>query len=210
MRRSRAEKAKSRERILDEAARRVRAGGPGNISIGELMKAADLTHGGFYKHFASRDALVEAAVERAAAAGKDLFGEAQNLEGSAAVKLVVERYLSAQHRDNAATGCAIAALATYVSNAPDPRTGQPVRDLAERGFDRMNAALGGDSGTQDTAIFAWCAMVGALTLSRMFTGEARSDQILGLAREQLLAWVHQVQSQPVADNGQMSGDMPTR
>lgn len=187
MRRSQAEKAQSRERILDEAARRIRAGGPDSINIGELMKAVDLTHGGFYKHFASRDALVLAAVERAATAGTGLFGEDRNTGDSVAVKAVVDRYLSRQHRDNVAVGCAIAALAADVSRAADQQTGQPVRCLAERGFARMNVAFGGGAGTQDAAIFAWCAMLGALTLSRVFRGEARSDQILDLAREQILA-----------------------
>lgn len=187
MRRSRAEKAETHERILDAAARRIRAHGPEGVSISELMKAADLTHGGFYKHFGSRDALIYAAVARAAAARTGLFSEETQAGGPEAVRKVVGRYLSESHRDNIAAGCAIAALAGDVSRQPDPQLSGPVRELAERGFARMNAAFGGDAATEEGAVFAWCAMLGALTLSRVFRGEARSGEILDIARRRIAA-----------------------
>lgn len=61
---SQAEKAESRERILEVAARQIRQGGLDSVSIAEIMKAANLTHGGFYGHFPSRAALIAAAVQR--------------------------------------------------------------------------------------------------------------------------------------------------
>ena len=67
---SRMEKADSRERILDAAARRIRQDGLESVSIAELMKAANLTHGGFYGHFRSRAALIAAALERALERGE--------------------------------------------------------------------------------------------------------------------------------------------
>lgn len=187
MRRSRAEKAETHERILDVAASRVRAQGPEGVSISELMKAADLTHGGFYKHFGSRDALIQAAVARAASARTGLFSDETQAGGPEAVRKIVGRYLSESHRDNLAAGCAIAALAADVSRHADPQLSGPVRELAERGFARMNAAFGGDAATEDDAVFAWCAMLGALTLSRVFRGEARSAEILDIARQRIAA-----------------------
>ena len=67
---SRADKAESRERILAIAARQIREGGLDSVSIGEVMKAANLTHGGFYGHFPSRTALIAAALERALVEGE--------------------------------------------------------------------------------------------------------------------------------------------
>lgn len=210
MRRSQAEKLQTHERILDAAARQIVRGGPESISISGLMKAANLTHGGFYKHFASRDALIEAAIRRATQEDTDPFGGAaparsdvdgglkpNDAAGDAtdAVKAIVGRYLSRQHRDNLISGCALAALATDITRLEDAEAGIPVREKAERGFARMNAALGGGEDTEDDAMIAWCAMLGALTLARVFRGDARSDDILRLARRHILAMAER----PVAD-----------
>src|SRR5262245_27673167 len=71
---SQAEKAASRERILEVAARQIREGCLESLSIAELMRAANLTHGGFYGHFPSRSALIAAALERALAESDEVFG----------------------------------------------------------------------------------------------------------------------------------------
>lgn len=186
MRRSRADKAETHERILEIAARRVRAQGPDSLSISELMAEAELTHGGFYKHFESRDALVRAAVARAASGSPNLFPEPGSASATDAVAAVVKRYLSVRHRDASGQGCAIAALATDVSRQPDAELAAPVRTLAERGFARMNGAFGGGEATEEEAVFAWSAMVGALLLSRVFRDDPRSEQILDIARRQIV------------------------
>src|SRR5205085_12297630 len=74
MRHSQAEKAQSRERILAEASRQVRRGGLDSVSVGALMKSVGLTHGGFYGHFESRDALLAEALERALLEGEAKAG----------------------------------------------------------------------------------------------------------------------------------------
>lgn len=221
MRRSQTEKLETHERILDAAARQIRLGGPESLSIAGLMKAAALTHGGFYKHFSSRDALIRAAIRRAAQGGPDPFGaagvtkaeavvdrdaaaqagpdsrgasdhsEGPDLPGSASVKTIVARYLSSQHRDNATSGCAIAALATDITRLDDAEAGLPVREKAERGFARMNAALGGGDAISDDALVAWCAMLGALTLSRVFKDDPRSEEILAAAKQHIVAMAEQ-------------------
>jgi len=183
---SRAEKAESRERILDAAARQIRQGGLESVSIAELMKAANLTHGGFYGHFPSRAALIAAALERALERGEASFTAAQPAKGGATVKSIVNRYLSPAHRDNTGEGCAIAALAGDVGRAEDVEVRERMAERLERNFTDMAAAMGGGPQAEQAAVAAWCGMVGAIALSRVFQGTERSDQILRLARQSIL------------------------
>jgi TetR/AcrR family transcriptional repressor of nem operon len=183
---SRAEKAESRERILDAAARQIRESGLESVSIAELMKAANLTHGGFYGHFPGRAALIAQALERALERGDASFVAAKTSQAQDTVKSVVNRYLSAAHRDNAAEGCAIAALAGDVGRAEDAAVRATMAQSLERSFDNLAAAMGGGPDAQEAAIAAWCSMVGAIALSRVFSGTERSDQILRAARQSIL------------------------
>ena len=183
---SRAEKAESRERILDAAALQIRRGGLESVSIAELMKAANLTHGGFYGHFPSRAALIAASLERALQRGEAAFIAAQPAKGGATVKSIVNRYLSPAHRDNTGEGCAIAALAGDVGRAGEKEVRDRMVQRLERSFDDMAKAMGGGPDAEGAAVMAWCAMVGAITLSRVFRGTDRSDQILKLARQSIL------------------------
>src|SRR5260370_6003258 len=104
MRRSREAAAETRKRIVRAAARKFREQGIVATGLADLMKAAGLTHGGFYKHFASKDQLVAEATT--AALDTVLEGMAAHPTTSAAVAA----YLSARHRDNPASGCPLAAL----------------------------------------------------------------------------------------------------
>ena len=88
---SQAEKAQSRERIVTAAARQIREGGLESISIVELMKEAELTHGGFYGHFPSRSALIAAALERALFDGEAASVAATSRKGSRTLKSIVIR-----------------------------------------------------------------------------------------------------------------------
>lgn len=182
---SQAEKAESRERILDAAARQIRQSGIDTLSIAELMKAANLTHGGFYGHFASRSELIAAALERALERGEAAFVAAKP-SGGGTVKSIVNRYLSPAHRDNAGEGCAIAALAGDVGRAEDEDLRTQVSARVEQSFQDMAQAMGGGPSAEDAAVAAWCAMIGALALSRVFSGTGRSDDILRIARQSVL------------------------
>jgi TetR/AcrR family transcriptional repressor of nem operon len=183
---SRAEKADSRERILDAAARQIRRDGLESVSIAELMKAANLTHGGFYGHFRSRAALIAAALERALERGEAAFVASQPVKAIATVKSIVNRYLSPAHRDNTGEGCAIAALAGDIGRAEDLDVRAPMVQRLERNFEDMAKAMGGGPEAEQAAVAAWCGMVGAIALSRVFRGTDRSDQILRLARQSIL------------------------
>jgi TetR/AcrR family transcriptional repressor of nem operon len=182
---SRAEKAESRERILDAAARQIRQGGLESVSIAELMKAANLTHGGFYGHFPSRAALIAAALDRAMDDGEAAFVAAKAAKGGGTVKSIVNRYLSPAHRDNMGEGCAIAAVSGDVGRA-DEEVRSRMAERLERSFDDMARAMGDGPGAEPAAVTAWCAMVGAITLSRVFRGTRRADDILRVTRQTIL------------------------
>ena len=183
---SRAEKAESRERILDVAARQIRQEGLDSISIAEIMKAANLTHGGFYGHFPSRAALIAAALDRALDRGEAAFVAAKPSSTPLTVKSVVNRYLSPAHRDDTRDGCAISALSGDVGRAEDDEVRAQMAARLEQSFEDMAKAMGSGPKAEAAAITAWCAMVGAINLSRVFRGTRRSDEILRTVRQSIL------------------------
>src|ERR1700733_13155103 len=106
---SKRDKAASHDRIVEIAAARIRESGTEGPGVAEIMKAAGLTHGGFYKHFDSRDDLVAEAVEEAVAQSREGF--AAVVDGAAdPLAAFVDWYLSPAHRDQPGTGCAVVAL----------------------------------------------------------------------------------------------------
>lgn len=175
---SQAEKAQSRERILAEAARQVRDGGLESVSVGALMKSVGLTHGGFYGHFESRDALLTEALERALLEGEakaGANGPAASFSG------IVRSYLSRAHRDARDSGCAVAALVSDVARA-DLAARDVMTGHVETFVGTVADTLGGDD---ERAILAVSAMVGALALSRVVTDPARSNAFLKVVRDHL-------------------------
>src|SRR6478609_1999499 len=104
---SQEEKAKNHRRIVDIAARRIRESGTDGPGVAELMKEAGLTHGGFYKHFDSRDDLVAEAVERALRDNEGFMTTltAGAADAHAALRAFVDWYTSAEHRDAPGAGC---------------------------------------------------------------------------------------------------------
>src|SRR5438477_9743768 len=107
-------KEETRERILRAAARAIRKHGYEGVGVAEVMKEAGLTHGGFYAHFDSRDALLVEALERA---GRESFdavaraAERRSAKGVSAFRSLVETYLADRHLESLDTGCPVAALA---------------------------------------------------------------------------------------------------
>lgn len=182
---SQAEKAQSRERIVAAAARQIRAGGLESVSIAELMKTAKLTHGAFYGHFPSRSALIAAALDRALTEGEARSVAAASGKVAPTLKSILNRYLSPAHRDDAGGGCAISALAADVGRA-DAEVRAIMEQRLEKYFDDLAAAIGDDPDAADLAVSAWCTMVGAVVLSRVFTNTERSDGILRQARRSIL------------------------
>ena len=119
----------TRRRIVENASYGLRQNGADGLSVVDLMKLADLTHGSFYAYFKSRDALVvEAlalAMDRTVAHWLDLT---QGLPGEKGFDAVVESYLSPRHRNNPARGCALPALAADIGrSAPEARSARAVQ-----------------------------------------------------------------------------------
>jgi TetR/AcrR family transcriptional regulator, transcriptional repressor for nem operon len=180
---SQADKAKSRERILDAAAAQLREAGLAGVSIGELMKSAKLTHGGFYGHFGSRDDLVAEALDKALGDGEAASAKAVNAKGPRTLKSFLNSYLSKTHRDNPATGCAVSALAGDAARADD-RTREIMTKHLVKYFENIGKIVGDDD--TDFAMSVMCTVVGAVTLSRALNDEAMSDKLLLAARRGIL------------------------
>ena len=183
---SKAEKAHSRERILASAATRIREAGLDGISVGELMKSVNLTHGGFYGHFESRAHLVAAALEQALADGEKASAAHAGQPGSMTVKSIINSYLSPAHRDHPTSGCAIPTLAGEVGRA-DPEVRAIMAQQLARSFETMAEALG-ETGedTEQFAVSAWSMMVGAMMISRVMADAPLGDRVLALARRSIL------------------------
>jgi TetR/AcrR family transcriptional repressor of nem operon len=183
---SKAEKAQSRARILSAAATKIRESGLDGISVGELMKSVNLTHGGFYGHFESRAHLIAAALEQALADGEKASAAHVGKNGTITVKSIVNSYLSPAHRDRPSSGCAIPTLAGEVGRA-DPEVRAVMAQQLVKSFDAMGEALG-ETGqdTEQFAVSAWSMMVGAMMISRILADDPLADRVLALTRKSIL------------------------
>jgi TetR/AcrR family transcriptional repressor of nem operon len=179
---SKAEKAKNRERILDEAAAQIRKSGLESVSVGKLMAKVNLTHGGFYGHFASRSDLIAQALERALGSSQAAAKASHDPEQPKNFRMWVKSYLSRAHRDSPNTGCAIAALISDVGRAD-----QQVRSVIRPHIENYLASLAQSLGDDDRAMVAVSAMIGALALSRAVADPKRSDAILRAVRDGVIA-----------------------
>ena len=163
------------ERVVKEASRLFRERGFENVSVGEVMKAAGLTHGAFYAHFSSKQELQGAAVAYGQASSADRarsYGATK--KGRTAY---AERYLSPGHRDHPGDGCSMAALAQEVA-----RSTPELKAAFERGFEEILATQGGD---RREAIFQSAALLGGVVLARAVKNARLSDEILESVRRKV-------------------------
>jgi len=177
MRKSRAAAAETRRRIVEAASCAFREKGIVATGLAELMKAAGLTHGGFYKHFESKDQLVAEACAEAARAGMEAMGDRPT------VGAVASSYLSATHRDDPASGCLFAAIGSELARADEA-----TREAATVAFKRFVDALAGGSHDEDArrrVLAAVSTMIGAVTISRIVTDPKLSKEILDAAEKSL-------------------------
>ena len=163
------------ERIVKEASRLFRERGFENVTVGEVMKAAGLTHGAFYAHFGSKQALQEAAVTY----GQRLSAGRARSHGATKKgrKAYADRYLSPRHRDNPGDGCTMATLAQEVA-----RSTPELKAAFERGFEEILSAVGGD---RREAIFQAAALLGGVVLARAVRDPQLSDEILESVRQKV-------------------------
>lgn len=179
---SREAKAKTHQRIVALASKKFREKGLAGIGIAELMKQAGLTVGGFYKHFESRDELVAEAMRSALGRWKRKLQAAAAGGPTVTYESLVDDYLSAAHRDNPATGCAVGALAGDVARG-DERTRALVTQEAQDNIELLATLFSerggeGDGAARSQAILAYCALVGAITMARAVSDEKFSREIL--------------------------------
>jgi TetR/AcrR family transcriptional repressor of nem operon len=189
MRHSKAEKAKTHERIVAIASKRFREEGLAGIGIADLMKDAGLTVGGFYKHFNSRDALVAEAVGSALELWKRQVDAAASGGPPVTYESVVDDYLSETHRNHPGTGCPVGALAGDLARS-DKHTRalvtRKIRDnieLLATLIRNKNKTDGGSARSQ--AVFTYCALVGAIGMARAVSDEELSREILKTAAQRL-------------------------
>jgi TetR/AcrR family transcriptional repressor of nem operon len=168
------ETAAKHERIVKEASRLFRERGFENVTVGEVMKAAGLTHGAFYAHFGSKEELQAAAIAYGQKVSLERLqrSNSKNNKGSYA-----DRYLSPRHRDNPGDGCTMAALAPEVA-----RSTPELKAAFEQGLEEILSAKGGD---RKEAIFQSAAMIGAIMLARAVQDPRLSDEILTSVRQKL-------------------------
>ena len=183
---SKAQRAKTHERIVKLAAKRFREEGLAGIGIAGLMKEAGLTVGGFYKHFDSRNDLVAEAVNSAFGGWKRRVDAAKSSGPPVSYEKLIDDYLSEAHRDNPGTGCAFSALAPEIARS-DKRT-RALTSEQVRNDIQLIATLRPAKDkrkARSRAILTFSALVGAMALARAVSDEALSREILNTVGELL-------------------------
>lgn len=180
-------KARTRLKVLDEAARAIREEGPHRLGVAGVMARAGLTHGGFYAHFPSKEAFVAEAIAHMFLGGPT--AKLEKMKGQPPRQALVEYidfYLSRGHRDTRAGGCPLPYLAVDA-----PRLSDISRERYAGGVAHLTtilathlAALGRDH-AEDEASSTLAELVGALTLARAEPDPGRSDAILERSRAHL-------------------------
>lgn len=187
MRYSTGHKAETRERVLKEAAKEIRAKGPDNVAVSGIMARAGLTHGGFYAHFPSKDALVKEAIgtmfadARARSDRIDIDGEPR-----AVLRAYIDFYLSPAHRDGRDRGCLLPTLSGDFA-----RSQTATRERFGEGVDAIAARLAvplaklGYAEAESRALLA--QLVGGVALARAVGDPDLSDALLADTHASIVA-----------------------
>ncbi|KFC13268.1 TetR family transcriptional regulator [Trabulsiella guamensis ATCC 49490] len=182
---SRAKAEENRRAVVKEAAKLFREHGIDGVALSGIMGAVGLTQGGFYKQFGSKDELAVEACEQAMAANIDTLNSLINSSNGDVMAAIIDRYLSPEHRNNPAVGCAIAALVADVA-----RREGPLRQSFENGIrgysaviEKVLSSCQGEKQNDMDALAILSMMVGALMLSRAVEDENLSRRILEAAAD---------------------------
>lgn len=181
-------KARTHARIVKSASRQIRARGLAASGVAALMKASGLTHGGFYKHFGSKDdLLVEAIEESLRDIRAQLIAAAKEAPAGEGWKQIVTRYLSLEHCERADTGCPIASLAPEIARSAPPVKKRIAGSLKKHRDEIMPFMPGRDPAEQErNFIVAITAMAGAVSLARTMADPIRRQKVLDTVRDHLL------------------------
>jgi len=181
-------KAEIHQKIVKDASRRVRAEGLGGAAVAAVMRDTGLTHGGFYKHFESKDELLlESLREAFREFGDTLVGAAGESHPQTAWKAIVKAYLSLQYCDHAERGCPLTALSPELARSGKRMRSQIFTELVKY-KDRMLPFMPGQrTSDKERAFFViFSTMVGAVEIARLLPDRAARERVLASARDFLL------------------------
>jgi TetR/AcrR family transcriptional repressor of nem operon len=180
-------KEETHERIVEAAARAIRRSGYAGTGVADIMKEAGLTHGGFYAHFASREAMLAEAVDRAGGEGVVAAARiADAVPPEQALQAMMQAYLSKAHVEAVETGCGVAALCSET-----PRQAPEVRRAATRRIKEMIDLVArqspdwGKPGAHERALVTVSTMIGTLMLARAVDDPRLSDALRKAALKHL-------------------------
>jgi TetR/AcrR family transcriptional repressor of nem operon len=181
VRKSRLEAAQTREAIVAAAADLIRRSGIAQASLADMMAAAGLTHGGFYRHFRNKEHLISEALS---AAGEKAIATIGQKMAKGGLKAAVDAYLSTSHRDSPTPICPFAALGSEMA-----RSRKVTKAAATEVLEKLFVTLAGDAPDREEArgdaIVALSMMIGAMTLARIVADSDLSSEILDRAKDHL-------------------------
>jgi len=188
MRYSREHKLETHARIVRKASVRLRERGAHGVGVADLMKDAGLTHGGFYAHFDSREALVIEAFAYAMDRSRERWRKlAEQTPPDKRLATIVDSYLTAVHRDDPGHGCAIPALGAEIARE-SPKTRKAFAAKMDQMIEMLEAQVPGNprKAARKQALGTLATMMGTLVLARIAGSGDFSDEILGAGREAVL------------------------
>ena len=188
MRYSREHKLETHARIVRKASVRLREKGAHGIGVADLMKDAGLTHGGFYAHFDSRDALVVEAFNYAMDRGTERWRKlAETTPPDKRLAVIVDSYLTTVHRDDPGHGCAIPTLGAEIARE-NPKTRKAFAAKLEQMIEMLASQLPDlpRKAARKQAMSTIATMMGTLVLARIGGSGEFSDEILAAGREAVL------------------------
>jgi TetR/AcrR family transcriptional regulator, transcriptional repressor for nem operon len=171
--------ANHKEQVIKVAARRFRQRGFDGVSVADIMNEAGLTHGGFYRHFSSKDELIAISTLRAVS---ETVGKWQKIADQATgdrLEAVVHSYLSLRHHDHPETGCLVAALGGELSHQP-PSVKDAATNAGRQMIDFLSRIAPGKTKAvrRKQAIVVLASMAGGMILARMTSDRVLREEIL--------------------------------
>jgi len=176
------------QEIVKDASRRLRAEGLSGAAVSAVMRDAGLTHGGFYKHFGSKDELVmESLREAFREIGNSLAQAGEQSQPGTAWKAIVKAYLSPEHCDHAECGCPLAALAPELARADKTMKVQILGELMKYKSRMLPFMPGRRAADKERAFVVIISMMlGAVAIARILPDQATRARVLASARDFLL------------------------
>ena len=176
------------QKIVKDASRRVRAKGLNGAAVSAVMKDAGLTHGGFYKHFGSKDDLLLESLREGFREIEDTLAHAaEQSPPAAAWKAIVKTYLSLDLCENPERGCPLAALSPELARADKRMKPQIVAELVNYKSRMVPFMPGRQTADKERAFFAiFSTMIGAVAISRLLPDRTMREKVLSSTRDFLL------------------------